>query len=96
MRDHGGMNDCVQFLHPRRRTARAAERGFGQPGSADASVGIKNFAPEAPDDFLIDRVARFHERMRDRIGLNQVRAAADEHFANDGLAARNAASEAEV
>src|SRR6266446_6696025 len=81
--DHGGMDNCVEFLKARVRAAGYAERGFRQPGTVDASVGIQDFAAEAADDFLIDRAAGLHERVRDGIGLNQVRAKFDKYLADN-------------
>ena len=91
MCDHGGMDNFVEFLDARCR----AERGFRQPRSVDASVGIQDFAAEAADNFLIDRAPGLHEPVRDGIGLNQVRAQFGKHLADHGFPARDAASEAE-
>ena len=74
---------------------RAAKRGFGQPRTVDASVGIQNFAAKAADDFLIDRAPGLHEPVRDGIGLDEMSSEFDKHLADDGFAARDAAGEAE-
>ncbi len=74
------MDNFVEFFNARGRTAGCAECRFGQPGTVDASVGIQDFAPEAVHDFLIDRVAGLHERVRDRIRLNQVCAEFDKYL----------------
>jgi hypothetical protein len=89
------MNDFVEFVDARRRTAGGAECGFGEPGPVDASVGIQDFAAEAADDFPIDGAAGIHEPVRDGIGVGQMCAEFDKHLADDGFAARDAAGEAE-
>ena len=95
VRDDGGMDNLVEFLNPRSRAAGRSKRGFRQPGTIDASVGIQNLAAEAADDFIIDRLAGLHERVRDGIGLDEMRSEFDEHLADSGFAARDAAGEAE-
>jgi hypothetical protein len=89
------MHNFVEFRDPRGRTARRAERGFGQPGAVDASVGIQDFAAKAADHFLIHRAARLHEPVRHRIRLDQMRSQFDKHLAHYGFAARDAARKAE-
>src|SRR5580658_282341 len=95
VRNHGGMNNLVQLLHPRRRAAGLAERGFGQPRTIDASVRIQDLAAKAANHFLVDRAPRLHKRVRDRVGLDQLGAELDKHLADRGLAAGDTASEAE-
>ncbi len=99
VRDHGGVDNFVEFLYPRRdarrRPARNAKCGCGQSGTIDASIGVQDLAAEAADDFLVNRAARLHERVRHGIGLDQVRAELDKHFPDDRFAARNAAGKAE-
>jgi len=93
--DNRGMNNFIQLLHSRSRTAGVAERGFGQPGTVNVPIGIQDSTAEAAHNLLIHCVAAFHERMGDRIGLDQVRAAFYKHLADGGFAARDAASEAD-
>jgi hypothetical protein len=95
MRDHCRMDNLVEFLNARRRSAGSAERGCGQPGTVDASVGVQDLAAETAHDVLINLAARLHESMRNGIGLNQPRPAFDKHLSNDRFAARDAAGEAE-
>jgi hypothetical protein len=65
------MDNFVEFLDARGRAAGCAERGFSQPGTVDASVGIQDFAAEAADDFVIDCLAGPTELWHG-IGLNQM------------------------
>ena len=95
VRDYSGVDNFVEFPDARGRAARRAERGFGQIGAVDSSVGIQDFAAEAANHFLIDRAAGLHERVRDSIRLDQVRAEFDKHLADSGFAACDAAGEAE-
>ena len=95
VRDHGGMDNCVEFLDSWRRAAWLAERDFGQPGTVDTSIGIHHFTAESADDFFIDRVTGLHEPVRDGVGLDQVGSELDKHHADGGFAARDAAGEAE-
>ena len=94
-----GMNNFVEFLYPRRdawrRAAGSSKGGFGQPGTVDGSVRVQDFASKAADNFLVNRPAGLHERVRDRIGLNEVRAEFDEHLAHNRFAAGDTAGKAE-
>ncbi len=81
--DHGRMDNCVEFLKARGPAAWAAKRGFRQPRTVDASIGIQDFPAKAADDFLIDRATRLHKRVRDGICLDQMRAEFDKYLADN-------------
>jgi hypothetical protein len=88
--NHRGMNNFVELFYAWRRTA-GTERGFGQSGAVNGSVGVQDLSAKAADYFFVDGVTRLHERVSDGIGLDHVRAALGEYLADCGLAAGDAA-----
>ena len=86
------MDDFIQLLHPR-RSATSAKGRVGQTRAVDASVRLQYPAPKPPHHLLIDRSARQHQGVRNRIGLQQPRSQLDKHLPNGRFAAGNAARE---
>jgi hypothetical protein len=90
LRYYGGMDDPVQFFDPRGY----AEGRFGQFGPIHTSVGIQDAAAEPPYDFLVHRLTRLHQTMRDGICLDDMRPQCREHLGDDGLPAGDASRQA--
>jgi hypothetical protein len=95
VRDHGRMDNPVEFLDSRGQATRCAERGCGQPGAVHGSVGIQDFTAKMADYFLIDWPAGQHEFVSDCIGLDEMCSEFHENSADSRLAACDAAGEAE-
>src|ERR1700686_1724495 len=95
VRDDGRMDNPVKFLDSRRRAARCAEGGCGQPGAVHGSVGIQDFTAKMADYFVIDWPAGLHEFVSDRIGLDEMCSEFDKNSAHGRLPACDAAGEPE-
>ena len=70
-----------------------AKRRLRQFLPIHAAIAIQNLPPKVPHYFVIDRLARLHQRMRDPVRLHQARAQRDEHLSHHRFAGRNAARE---
>jgi hypothetical protein len=90
VRDHRRVHDLVQFFH-----APGAESRFRQLLPIDCPVRVNDVAAEMLQDFLIHGLARRHQPVGNFVCLDQLRAARDEQLPDRGLAAGNAASEAD-
>ena len=86
LHNYGGVDDLVQFLHPRRHAlARIAERGFRQLRTVYSAIGTQNSTAEAAHDLLINQFAGLHQFMRDPVRLDQVRAQTRKHLTDNGF-----------
>jgi hypothetical protein len=84
MPDDRGVHNGIEFFHPRKsRVPRRSERQRSQACPVDAAVGIQNLPSEAPYYFLIYRLSRLHQLMRNVVSPDQLRTQFDEHLAHN-------------
>ena len=72
-----------------------SEGSLGELGAIDAEVGIENSAAEVANHLVVNGLAGEHQFVGDAIGLHEMRAQGDKHFADNRFARGDAAGEAD-
>jgi hypothetical protein len=85
--DHGRMHNGIQLPNA------IGESDSGQRGAIDRPIVIENFPAKMTHHFVIHRGSRRIQLVRQQVGLEQMRAAPDQHLADSRFATRDPAGE---